>query len=391
MFKYFKQMGFLIIAGFVSFGVVFGVGYYFAKKKSEPIYLSKVDKLMFDQKNQPPKFILTLPDKIPVKKVSSPNEVKTINLLEADPDATQEEKVLSGIELFNAIPLLSKLEAADVQYSLTNPYADEALLERKGDLVLPQISSSGKRPWSEYGNLVNVAPNFYKIAVIIKSMGFDSAGDEYIINALPPEVSISFTPYGLNLKEDIIKARKKGHETYMDLILPSKNYLQADTGPLSMNITNSQEENLLRLKKALSVEAPIGGMLVNPGMAADDSRERIRQILEELKNRGLLIVDGTDEDGIAAVKVPGLARKKADLVIYDDFSAKNLQAVFDEAEEIARQRGVVLLVVEPKPVVIKALSDWFKTFSKPLPYEENKEQAFEKPFALVPVSNTVVE
>ena len=43
-----------------------GTGYYFAGKNSEPEYLSKVDKILFDKKNKSPKYIITLPDKMSV-------------------------------------------------------------------------------------------------------------------------------------------------------------------------------------------------------------------------------------------------------------------------------------------------------------------------------------
>ena len=42
---------------------VAAAGYFSASLKSEPEYLSKIDRLMFDKENQSPKFILTLPDK----------------------------------------------------------------------------------------------------------------------------------------------------------------------------------------------------------------------------------------------------------------------------------------------------------------------------------------
>ena len=37
------------------------IGLLFAGKKSEPVYLSKIDKLMFDKDNKSPKFVLSLP------------------------------------------------------------------------------------------------------------------------------------------------------------------------------------------------------------------------------------------------------------------------------------------------------------------------------------------
>ena len=50
-----------IIIGIILF--VTGIGYYFAKQKSEPEFDSKIARIMFERKNKSPKYIITLPDK----------------------------------------------------------------------------------------------------------------------------------------------------------------------------------------------------------------------------------------------------------------------------------------------------------------------------------------
>ena len=63
MAKTLKQK-FLILG--IAIGIILfvvGVGYYFAKQKSEPEFASKIDRIMFERKNKSPKYIITLPDK----------------------------------------------------------------------------------------------------------------------------------------------------------------------------------------------------------------------------------------------------------------------------------------------------------------------------------------
>ena len=54
----------LVTALLVIVIFVLGIGWWFAEEKSEPVYLTKIDKLMFDKDNKAPKFVLTLPDKL---------------------------------------------------------------------------------------------------------------------------------------------------------------------------------------------------------------------------------------------------------------------------------------------------------------------------------------
>ena len=54
----------LITAVLVIVAFILGIGYWFAEEKSEPEYLSKIDRLMFDKDNKAPKLVLTLPNKL---------------------------------------------------------------------------------------------------------------------------------------------------------------------------------------------------------------------------------------------------------------------------------------------------------------------------------------
>ena len=77
---------------------------------------------------------------------------------------------------------------------------------------------------------------------------------------------------------------------------------------------------------------------------------------------------------------------KANLRVLKEF-IRTLQT----AENIAFDKGQVLIVADPKPVIVMALYNWIKTFSPQISYEEAKTVEISKPFALVPASNLVVE
>lgn len=62
MFRTLKYKQGIIAAIVLSLLLIFGVGYFFAVRKSEPEYRNKIEKIMFDSKNRAPKFIITLPD-----------------------------------------------------------------------------------------------------------------------------------------------------------------------------------------------------------------------------------------------------------------------------------------------------------------------------------------
>ena len=379
---------------FLTAGLLIGLGYFFAEKQSEPEFASKIDRIMFERKNKSPKFIITLPD-ASTRRAEILGQ-QTQNELEEQSQEQSEnnlDKGFSAAELAAKIPLTAKLTPIANPIALNPLDIRPDLSEEVNGMILPKTSEDGQRPWIEYAKTENVQPNFYKVAVVLKNLGMDSMITTAAIETMPANISLSFSPYGRDLSQAVRHAREFGHETYVDWLLCSKNFLKADSGPMAMSITQNKEENLQRAKASLNVRAPIGGMVVNNGIADETIVEHLQFIMEDMQKRGLLMIDATGEEGIDKVNIPGLARRKADIVIDTQFVRKDIDEQLKQAETIAKNNGSVLIAATPKPVVLHALKDWVETFSPQLTYEQMKEQQTtpEKPFVLVPVSNLVVE
>ena len=390
-----KRLGpyrYLIIAVILALVLLGLSGYFFASQQSEPVYLSKIDQLMYDRNNQSPKYILTLPDYKPQKKVSQA-ELPLAEESENRPEPmkqTSKEKTLQDI--LSQVPNLQSLPDSAATQQLKYITLNEDLTEGKNNLMLPKIDKYGRKPWSEYGKAVETAPTFYKVAIVIKGQGFDPAATEKLNKALPSEVSISYNPYATEIGTKILSSRQYGHETYVDLLLSSKDFLKSDSGPLSMSLTINQQEAVARLHKTLSTGAPVGGVVINEGVADEDNYELLQRLLMELKKLGMLMIDATHGNGIEQIEVKGLARAKADYVIEYMYNREKLKEILQQAENTALRKGQVLLVIEPKPVIVDEVYKWIKTFSpQATTYEDAKTATPEKPLALVPVSNLVVE
>lgn len=389
MLKRLKQQQGIILAIIIALAAIVAAGYFSAVKKSEPKYRNKVEQMLFEEGDKSPKFVITLPEK------KSPQELKRERERIASTLEPQEpkEKLSPQQRVLSNMPLLTKLEPIENVKPLKNIESDAELVEREGELVLPKINEL-RKPWSEYGYKAKVLPNFYRVAVVFKNFGIDRVGAEAIMKGMPPEVSFSFSPYALDVANQIKTARTAGHETYMDLLLPSDDYLSADTGPLSMDITSSPEELVRRVKESISVNAPLGGMVVGGGAAGVDSMGHLEKVIGEVAQRGLLLLNASGEETIDLIKPSGLARNTADIVIDESFRPEDIRDKLAAAERFARNKGTVILVAEPKPVVVLEIRKWLNSFSPQLSYSEMIAQNItepEKPFALVPLSNTVTE
>ncbi len=378
----------LILAVCLSLLLLLGVGYFFAGQKSEPVYVSKIDKLMFDTNNKAPKYVITLPEK--KEKASDEQKIVDTPSLQSDkssglPKIDSVEDLLANVP--NILTLKSQKQTQQLRYLNTEDY----LSETKGSLVLPKIGTNGRKPWDAYGKRVRVIPTFKKVSVLFKGLGLNREELDKLNTGLRSEVSFSFSPYMVQKKEGILSSRQNGHETYVDLLLPSKDVLKSDNGPMALNLTISQEGALNLFEQLLNTGAPIGGIVINDGIADDSNLELLKNIISEAGKRGLLIVDATQGMVINNIERSGIAFAKADFVIENIYDREKINDIINKAENLAMDKGNVLIVAEAKPVVVIELLKWMDSFSPQLDYEQMKNTTIDKPLAVVPVSNLVVE
>lgn len=358
-------------------------GLFFANQKSQPEFASKSEEVMFDTENKSPKYVMTLPEKNKIKK----NEyVKKRLSTEKSVKKTNAEK-LNELD----IPFLSRLKSVENRVPLEHvlPFAD--VLEKESKLP---IKTDVLKSWDVYGRKVDVMPMFNKVAVVINNLGVNQTNADLIIDRIPSDVSLSFSPYTVGLEKLVKKAREKGFETYLDIILPSRNYLLVDSGQYALNFSEKPEYNVAILEGMLSKNMALGGFVMRDGIDDDEYNMQFIAIMKMLEKRGLLFLDATHKENVSVTNVNGLDRVRADIIIDKDFDKKLIEQQLQKAEQIAYRNGSVVIVLEPKPVAVLAIADWIETFSKQLSYEEMKAQhvsEFKKPLILVPLSNLAVE
>ena len=99
MIEFIRQKKILILVVLITLAGIIGIGYQSAEQKSEPIYRSKIDRIMYDTHNQSPKYVITLPDRN--KKSKKPEEVVSVGEEAAQAETTakpqKEEDITSGV------------------------------------------------------------------------------------------------------------------------------------------------------------------------------------------------------------------------------------------------------------------------------------------------------
>jgi polysaccharide deacetylase 2 family uncharacterized protein YibQ len=259
------------------------------------------------------------------------------------------------------------------------PVPDAALVESTPQGPLPMIARDGRQPWKVYARPVPPGTQLDKrIALVVSGMGISESATAHAIKTLPPEVTLSFAPYGAGLQGWITKARDAGHEVLLELPMEPFGYPQNDPGPYTLLTSLKPAENVSRLEWLMSRFTGYAGVMNYQGARFTTSEAAFKPVISALKSRGLFYVDnGASARSLAAAltaeaKMPAAQSTRIiDPVQNPDVIAASLAML----EQEAQKSGGALGVASGFPVTVDALAQWAETLQ-------------DKGFVLVPATAT---
>ena len=217
--------------------------------------------------------------------------------------------------------------------------------------------------WQRFARRLTPPEGLPKIAVVVRGLGLSSAASEAAITRLPGAVSLSFSPYARQSAQAwAARARRQGHEVLIDLPMEPGDYPARDPGPQAMMTNLTAAQNLQRLDWILAQAEQEVGVVAELGSAFLNAPQAVEPVLQELKARGLMYLDnGAVPDG-PALQVA----RKIDLpyAVNDrtldggQVSRPAIESRLVEAERIARQDGLAVVLARPFPVTIDVVEEW---------------------------------
>ena len=235
------------------------------------------------------------------------------------------------------------------------------------------IAARGKEPRTAYARPFAAPPGAAKVAVVVVGLGLSRDATEAAITKLPPEISLSFSPYASNLDGWMRRARAHGHEVLLDLPLEPANFPMRDPGPLAILARQSPAEAQQQLQSVL------GRMTAYVGLSAGlsspvSASEQWPALLQAVRSRGLLFVG----DGLVGVAGKDLPAVTPVTLVADEVPFRAaIDARLLRLQTIAERQGSAVAYVSPRPVTFDCLLTW----SAQLP---------QKGLALAPVSALAV-
>ena len=219
--------------------------------------------------------------------------------------------------------------------------------------LLPIIAADGRASWKAYARPF-IDDGRPKIALVIGGLGLNPDAARQAIDALPPEVTLSFSPYAENLQALVDRARAAGHEVMVEIPMESVDYPDSDTGPYTLlsasapqDIQNKLDWLMSRATGYFAVTNMAGGRFLSQDKA-------MAPFVQALRQRGVAFVD----DGQAGGRGAGLHRATLGAQIDGDLDDQAIDGQLLSLEARALQTGSALGTGSAYPLTLAQVQRW---------------------------------
>jgi polysaccharide deacetylase 2 family uncharacterized protein YibQ len=259
---------------------------------------------------------------------------------------------------------------------------DSRLLETTRHGQIPRVGIDGARVSEVYARPVNPAKaDGPRIAIVVEGLAVGAATTAEALAKLPGPVTFAFAPYATDVDRLVARARGEGHEVLLQLPMEPFDYPDNDPGPRSLLTSLAPEQNIDRLQWLMSRFQGYVGVANYMGSRFTANDQALAPVLREIAKRGLIYLDDGTSPRSLAGQIAGanmLPYAKAAMVLDAVPTPTEIDRSLQKLEGMAREKGVVVGVVNALPVSLDRLSLWAKS-------------AESRGFVLVPISAAAIK
>jgi polysaccharide deacetylase 2 family uncharacterized protein YibQ len=280
------------------------------------------------------------------------------------PEAKPEEKIVPGEELpMTAAP--EEIIAPDetvtiIPAKIPLPDTNPKLIKKASIGQLPIIGGDGLKSWQYYSRPFERQGKEPIIAIIITGLGHGKFVTEKSFT-LPQEITLSFSPYAVNVAEWANTARLTAHEKLVDLPLEPPNFPAADPGPYGLLLDKGLQENENRLRWVLSRYTGYVGAITPYSEVYTANIEAFKVLLQSLANRGLLLVMSHEpaktevNELLETTSTPNVI---ANMLVDEELLDSSIDTRLSVLEQEAKKKGYAVGIIQATPLSIERLRIW---------------------------------
>jgi polysaccharide deacetylase 2 family uncharacterized protein YibQ len=219
--------------------------------------------------------------------------------------------------------------------------------------LLPIVAADGRASWNAYARPF-VDDGRPKIALVIGGLGLDADQTQRAIDALPPEITLSFSPYAEGLQGLIDKARAAGHEVMIEVPMEPLDYPDTDPGPYTLVSNASPVDINHRLDWLMSRATGYFAMTNTLGARFIGQPAGMATFLQALRQRGVAFID----DGQASSLGGGVRRASMGARIDADLDSAAIDNQLLTLEAQSLQTGGAIGSGSAYPMTVAQVQRW---------------------------------
>ena len=202
------------------------------------------------------------------------------------------------------------------------------------------------------------------VVIVIDDMGI-SHKRTADISSLKAPLTVSFLTYGTKLNEQIENSRKSGQEIMIHIPMEAKTV--ADVAPDVLTTQMTKEEIKDKLKIMIKKFKDVKGVNNHMGSKLTEDYERMKAVMEVLKEEGLFFLDSKTsakskaEDAAAD---SGISYAHRHVFLDNNNDKTYILGQLNKTEQLARKNGYAIAIGHPKSQTFEALKEWLPTINE---------------------------
>ncbi|MDX2095051.1 MAG: divergent polysaccharide deacetylase family protein [Alphaproteobacteria bacterium] len=282
----------------------------------------------------------------------------------------------AGAPTLRTTPLATTLPAtARSKESLVSAPAPE-ITETVAGLSIPKRGDRDVTPAVLYARPFTRRAEQILLSFVVIDAGLDPQTIPLMM-ALPPAVTVAYSPYARAETRHSETLRIAGHEVWTMLPLMGDRYPSDDPGPMGIIGHMPPEEILRRLHQVMAAVPGSVGLVLPPDETVSLKKETFAPVLGEVSARGMRLFSTHPTRSIAQITPnAGLAEtlRRADLILDPAPDESQIRSKLAGIQAAAKEKGEYIVVLSARPQSLQLLGEWLK--AAPLT----------EPFTLAPLS-----
>ncbi len=205
------------------------------------------------------------------------------------------------------------------------------------------------------------------VSIVIVDFGLSDTISKSVLDNMPTDISLALSPYSDEPSKWAAAARAYGHEFWMMLPMQTETFGQNDSGPSTLLLNASEEENRSRLFSVLGAATGYAGLVTQKGHSFTSDATPSTPVVKQIFGRGLAFVESNP--AIPALGLPlamqdGYPYAQNHFWLDEDLRPDSVDRALGEFELQATRNGKAIAFLHPYPAIMNKVQDWMKGASE---------------------------